>query len=152
MSPRPCAACSCALLTPAEKFAKADVIFQGWAIAIAVEPTRSQRQASVTFRADTSWKGVVAREMTVNLDRSWLACGEYFLRDAEYVVYTNGNSPDALTAHPCTGTRSLRDVSQDSYVRADLAFLGTGTPVAARTSPSSIGVGMVVAALATTLP
>lgn len=83
MSPRPCAACSCAPLTPAEKFANADVIFQGWVFAIAVGPTRSQRQVSVTFRADTSWKGVVAREMTVNLDRSWLASGEYSLQDAE---------------------------------------------------------------------
>ncbi len=127
--PLPCAACSCLGLAPAEKSAKADVIFRGRVTAIAWESRGTGAQSGVRFQVDTSWKGPVTREMVVNPDEFWWRCGEHFTRGQEYLVYANGSNPDALTLRICGAATSLRSLNQNPYLRADLDFLGPGTAV-----------------------
>ncbi len=126
--PRPCAACSCAVIPPAEKIAKADVIFRGRATAIDVAPGGS-RQNGVTFQVETIWKGPPASEIAVVTDQHWPTCGDWFTQGGTYLVYADGSKPGPPMVNSCWGTRSTRN--NDEYLRADLRALGPGTAVAA---------------------
>lgn len=128
--PRPCAACSCVLSSPAEKFARADVVFRGRVTAATPDASlsSSEIQRDVIFRVETVWKGPTVREIVASPDRSWVQCGNRFVLGDVYLVYANGSNADTLAIGSCQGTRSMRYADED--LRADLGALGPGTPVA----------------------
>lgn len=128
--PRPCAACSCGLSSPAEKFARADVVFRGRVTAATPDasPSSSEIQRDVIFQVETVWKRPAVREIVASPDRSWVQCGDRFVMGDVYLVYANGSNADTLAIGSCQGTRSMRYVDED--LRADLGALGHGTPVA----------------------
>lgn len=139
-----CLACSCVPPPPAAKFSGADSVFQGRVVAVSGE-TDGYVGKSATFRISTVWKGQPMGEVTVVTDRYYPHCGKGFVRSEEYLVYANGNSPSALNVQICFSARLLRYLDGDPFLRADLAYLGSGSPIGGGQGPPT-GFGMALAA------
>lgn len=107
-------ACSCApSIGPVkaqvkEAFKKSTAIFSGEVISIA--PT-SEHQVTVTMRVGKSWKGKLAKEITITTAANSAMCGYGFEAGKTYLVYAFGAN-DSLMTTICSRTK-LSSNTQD---------------------------------------
>jgi hypothetical protein len=123
-------ACKCGS-TPAENFARADVVFRGRALGPSLNPYPIVRDILLhllrlaprdwsnylAFSVSGVWKGNVSSRIVVSTDPS--SCGAYFVTGEEYVVFAEG---DKHATSLCSG-----NVAVDG---STVAGLGTPKPPA----------------------
>ena len=101
---------------PLEALKKSKAAFVGKVTAVKVDG----RQKVVSVAVSQSWKGDVAKEITVHTAGSSAACGYGFQVGKEYLIYCSGKSGDVWTTNLCTRTRPL------GKAKEDLEALGPG--------------------------
>jgi MYXO-CTERM domain-containing protein len=115
----PAAACSCAGLTPAQAFERADSVFVGEVTSFRVKSglfgQSSIDPTTVDFTVMEVWKGPQQRTLTIRTVRSEVSCGYDFVEGLRYLVYAR----DGQTGL-CDRT-ALTNQAAD-----DLASLGEG--------------------------
>ncbi len=87
----PAAACSCAGLTPAQAFERADSVFVGEVTSFRVKSglfgQSSIDPTTVDFTVMEVWKGPQQRTLTIRTVRSEVSCGYEFVEGLQYLVY-----------------------------------------------------------------
>ena len=104
----PAAACSCAGLSTAQQFARADVVFVGRLVERTVEEplTSSVDPARHVFTVDGAWKGEVPERAVVLSAESGASCGLELRGNGPFVVFA-GDAGTHLDAGLCDGTTEL---------------------------------------------
>ena len=139
--PQPCAACSCVEPTPAGSIANATAVFRGRVTAITPQP--GSRFQTVSLLADTGWKGMVTRDMTLVTDKTSASCGFPFQVGMEYLVFARQEPSGSLTTGLCSGTQPLAGPQTgQTPISAFLAALGPDTPVTGATPPAMPAAGL----------
>lgn len=87
----PAAACSCAGLTPAQAFERADSVFVGEVTSFRVKSglfgQSSIDPTTVNFTVMEVWKGPRQGTLTIGTVRSEVSCGYEFVKGLRYLVY-----------------------------------------------------------------
>ncbi|MBA3674779.1 MAG: hypothetical protein H0W75_07460 [Chitinophagaceae bacterium] len=98
-------ACKCYPISFEEDSDKADMVFRG--IAINKKDSISIGKVFYTFKVTQVWKGQYYQNIIIETNYGGQACGETFILDSEYVVYSN-----KLETSRC-GRNSLASVCSD---------------------------------------
>ncbi|WP_339147583.1 MULTISPECIES: hypothetical protein [unclassified Sutcliffiella] len=111
-------ACSCLPPgTPQEELAKMDAVFTGKVLDVKEKfNSTTQVKLSVT----ETWKGVSTKEVVIYTAMDSAACGVYFEKDKEYLVYAHLEDGE-YTTYLCSRTAELL------HAQSDLKELGEGT-------------------------
>ncbi|WP_053073748.1 hypothetical protein [Bacillus sp. LL01] len=111
-------ACSCLPPgTPQEELKKMDAVFSGKVVNVK-EKFNSTTEVKLTVKE--SWKGVSTKEVVIYTAMDSAACGVYFEKDKEYLVYAHLEDGE-YTTYLCSRTAEL------SQAQSDLQELGEGT-------------------------
>ena len=114
----PAAACSCAGLTPAQAFERADSVFVGEVTSFKVKSglfgKSSIDPTTVDFTVMEVWKGPQQRTLTIRTVRSEVSCGYEFVEGLRYLVYARDGQTGlcdrtALTIQAAEELASLGD-------------------------------------------
>ncbi|WP_372813145.1 hypothetical protein [Paenibacillus sp.] len=122
--PHPCAACSCAAVTPLQAAEQATAVFEGKVLGIREtydpydESGAIGRRYAVRLEVDSIRKGELPSEAIVYT--GFHSCGIDFKQGETYLVYAQERHPGELETHLCAGTKALTDA------RDDLALLPVG--------------------------
>ncbi|MED4601332.1 hypothetical protein P9314_11520 [Paenibacillus validus] len=122
--PHPCAACSCAAVTPLQAAEHAAAVFEGKVLGIREtydpydESGAIGRRYAVRLEVDSIRKGELPSEAIVYT--GFHSCGIDFKQGETYLVYAQERHPGELETHLCAGTKALTDA------RDDLALLPVG--------------------------
>lgn len=122
--PHPCAACSCAAVTPLQAAEQAAAVFEGKVLGIREtydpydESGAIGRRYAVRLEVDSIRKGELPSEAIVYT--GFHSCGIDFKQGETYLVYAQERHPGELETHLCAGTKALTDA------RDDLALLPVG--------------------------
>lgn len=133
-------ACSCAISPdPLKAVENSSAVFTGEV----VDMKKSQGQiissadpVEVTFKVDASWKGEVAKEVTVTTALSSVSCGYEFVEGESYLVYAytrGGEDSGQLGVGLCSRTMRLASAS------ADLKELESNFPSNVPTASPEVG-------------
>lgn len=115
-------ACSClGPFSPAVAFERADAVFSGKVVAIAVDTTDWWRNLRVTIRVSEQWKGKAVQLVNVYTSSVSSACGYPFEKGSSYLVYAYYSEPSegplhcdgCLVTSICNRTRSMSEASED---------------------------------------
>lgn len=99
-------ACSCALATEEEAFARADHVFQGRVLAESDEAGRQMVRYRVVVTKER--KGHVPRYVSVLTATSSASCGAKLVVGKDYLVFATGDSSDRkVETGLCSGTRQV---------------------------------------------
>jgi hypothetical protein len=117
-------ACSCMMSTPAEHYARADVVFSGTVDMVALPRSSDGNGTSVFFiKINRLWKGSVGSEVTVTSPESSATCGINLEKGKEYVIFAMKGETN-LTTTLCSGTALY---SQSAETLAYLNNRGTNS-------------------------
>lgn len=120
-------ACTCVPAeNPAKELEKSDAVFSGEVTEIRLhrEAKNVFERVEAVFRADSVWKGIDEKTVSVFTAAHSATCGYGFSQGGTYLVYA-GRSPEGrLSTTICSRTRRLKDAGDD------LRELGPGKKVA----------------------
>ncbi len=120
-------ACSCLPPgTPQEELGKMDAVFTG---KVLEGKGKFNSTTEVKFSVSETWKGVNTKEVVIYTAMDSAACGVYFEKDKEYLVYAHLEE-GKYTTYLCSRTAGLTNA------QGDLKELGKGT-VPAETAQDS---------------
>jgi hypothetical protein len=88
--PRPCAACSCEMMTADEAYARYDVVFRGTVTEIETRSAGERATRVITFRANVIWKGPMTQEVKVVDLSPGSTCSVNFTQGRVYTIYGMG--------------------------------------------------------------
>lgn len=113
-------ACSCAISPdPLKAVENSSAVFTGKVLDMKKREGQiisSADPVEVTFKVDASWKGEVAKEVTVTTALSSVSCGYEFVEGESYLVYAysrEGDESDQLGVGLCSRTMRLASASAD---------------------------------------
>ncbi|WP_404445009.1 hypothetical protein LG307_18355 [Sutcliffiella horikoshii] len=111
-------ACSCLPPgTPQEELAKMDAVFKGKVLEV---DEKFNSTTKVKLSVSETWKGVNSKEVVIYTAMDSAACGVYFEKDKEYLVYAHMEDGE-YTTYLCSRTVEL------AQAHSDLNELGEGT-------------------------
>ncbi len=103
--------------TPQEEMAKMDAVFSGKVLDV---KEKFNSTTEVKISVSETWKGVTSKEVVVYTAMDSAACGVFFEKDKEYLVYAHLEDGE-YTTYLCSRTAEL------AQAQADLKELGEGT-------------------------
>lgn len=119
-------ACSCLQPgTPQEELAKMDAVFTGKVLEV---DEKYNSTTKVKLSVSETWKGVNTKEVVVYTAMDSAACGVYFEKDKDYLVYAHLEDGE-YTTYLCSRTAEL------AQAQSDLKELGEGTVPTDDTKP-----------------
>ena len=119
-------ACSCLPPgTPQEELAKMDAVFKGKVLEV---DEKFNSTTKVKLSVSETWKGVSSKEVVIYTAMDSAACGVYFEKDKEYLVYAHLEDGE-YTTYLCSRTAEI------PQAQSDLKELGEGTAPQDDTKP-----------------
>jgi len=121
-------ACSCLPPgTPQEELAKMDAVFKGKVLEV---DEKFNSTTKVKLSVSETWKGVNSKEVVIYTAMDSAACGVYFEKNKEYLVYAHLEDGE-YTTYLCSRTAEI------PQAQSDLKELGEGTAPQDDTKPSA---------------